>query len=422
MSVLVSEARALNEARAQLVDRLRVRAPEIEEAVLAHQSSVVPEKRTHADMQFAEEAPTLVGACLDCSRMAIEAGGQWSGPVPPVVVVHARRAVRCGIPLDLHLRGYIAGYEVAWDFVMREVGDIGVAQPLMLQLLREASAAHASLLTSLVAEVCRAYSEELHRSTRTSAERRAALVGKLLGGDPVTARELSAFDYDFEAEHLGVIAIGAGAAPAMEVVAERLGCRLLSVAHDDDVWAWLGASSKLQSAEREIDRMLPNGRYGAVSVSIGRVASEVRGFRLTHRLAQAALLVAKYKPKRTTRYADVALEAHALQDRLLATSLLGTYLSPLQSDRYGKTLIATLRGFYASRRNMATAAVRLGVGRHTVERRLHRIETVVGCELETCHAEMEVALKLAELRELATDRAKLATDNGKTSSSGARSR
>jgi hypothetical protein len=38
----------------------------------------------------------------------------------------------------------------------------------------------------------------------------------------------------------------------------------------------------------------------------------------------------------------------------------------------------------------------LGVGRHTVERRLLRIERVIQRELDHCHPELELALRLAE--------------------------
>ena len=57
----------------------------------------------------------------------------------------------------------------------------------------------------------------------------------------------------------------------------------------------------------------------------------------------------------------------------------------------------TLRAYFAAGRNAATAAAALGVDRHTVERRLNSIETRLGRQLHTCHAELEVALRLEEL-------------------------
>jgi hypothetical protein len=353
-----------------------------------------------SNIEFAYETRQLVRECLECSYMAVERGGEWEGPIPPIVVVHGRRAVHEGVPLSSHLERYLAAYKVAWDYVLDEVGVSHLSDRDRMDLLREAATAYGSLLTRLVASVSETHWDELLRGVRTRAERRGQLVRRLLAGDLVGASELDELDYELDAEHLGMIASGARAGQAMEVLAERLGCRLLAVENPDGtVWTWLGVQGRFASAERDIERLLPNGRYGAVAVAVGQPHRCIGGFRLTHRLAQAARLVARHRPQRVTRYADVALEAHALQDSLLASSLVATYIGPLESDRHGATLLDTLCGFYGSRRNIATAAVRLGVGRHTVERRLRRIESILGCQLEACDAQIEIALKVAELRQ-----------------------
>ena len=73
------------------------------------------------------------------------------------------------------------------------------------------------------------------------------------------------------------------------------------------------------------------------------------------------------------------------------------YLAPLGGEKDGAVARKTLRAYFAAGRNAATAAAALGVDRHTVERRLHSIETRLGRLLHTCHAELEVALRLEEL-------------------------
>jgi DNA-binding PucR family transcriptional regulator len=365
--------------------------------VLTHQQSLLPDRGAEANPQFIEEARQAVRDCLQCGVMAIEQGGEWAGPIPPIVPVHVRHASAIGVQLSSHLQRYVAGYKIAWDVVLEEVVNSALSEPMKEALLRQASTAYVSLLSRLVAEAADAHAGELKRAAQTRNQRRGELVRKLLAGQLIARAELAGFHYDFDAEHLGVIATGAGAEQAMEVLAERLGGRLLAVSQEDSrVWAWLGGRASVVPAETEIARLLPGGPFAGVTLAVGHPAPRITGFRLTHRFAQAALLVAQRKPKRVTCYADVALEAHALQDDLLASSLLSTYVAPLESDRFGAKLFETLGAFYAARRNVASAASMLGVGRHTVERRLLRVERVIHRELDHCHPELELALRLAE--------------------------
>jgi DNA-binding PucR family transcriptional regulator len=108
------------------------------------------------------------------------------------------------------------------------------------------------------------------------------------------------------------------------------------------------------------------------------------------------MLVALRRPQALTSYADVALLAVVLKDSELASSLVEIHLSPLD-QKDGVVSRETLRAYFAAGCNAATAAAALRVDRHTVERRLHTIETRLGCLLHTCHAELEVALRLEEL-------------------------
>ena len=134
------------------------------------------------------------------------------------------------------------------------------------------------------------------------------------------------------------------------------------------------------------------------SLAIGEPGQGVEGWRATHRQAQAAMLVALRRPQRLTRYADVALLAAVLRDGDLATSLQEIHLSPLDCDGAGGAVWrTTLRVYFASGCNAATAAFALSVDRRTVARRLHAAETRLGRRLHTCHAELEVALRLQEL-------------------------
>jgi sugar diacid utilization regulator len=168
---------------------------------------------------------------------------------------------------------------------------------------------------------------------------------------------------------------------------------------EETVWAWLGGKRRLDFAD--IERLLSGKESAGVSLAIGGPGHGIEGWRLTHRQAQGAMLVALRRPQPLTRYADVALLATALRDDTLARSLEEIYLSPLGRDKDGAVSRKTLRAYFAAGRNAATAAAALSVDRHTVERRLHSIETRLGRLLHTCHAELEVALRLEELGDAA---------------------
>ena len=88
-----------------------------------------------------------------------------------------------------------------------------------------------------------------------------------------------------------------------------------------------------------------------------------------------------------------------LQDDLLATSLRELYLNPLNEERSGGEVArATLRAYFDCDRTISSAAKVLAVDRKTVANRLQAIEHLLGCPLTACSAELETALRLAELR------------------------
>ena len=137
---------------------------------------------------------------------------------------------------------------------------------------------------------------------------------------------------------------------------------------------------------------------GGVSFALGEPARGLDGWRLTHQQAQAALAVALRRPRRCTRYIDVALLATALKDQALAGALIEVYLAPLDRQRDGGVVLRrTLRAYLAAGRNVSSAAAALGVTRSTVESRLHTVEQSLGRLLPACLAELEVALGLEDL-------------------------
>jgi PucR C-terminal helix-turn-helix domain/GGDEF-like domain len=378
---------SLVEVRAVLVERLRSRRSEIHEVISAHVRDVVVfGPAGERDAEYVAGLQATVTAVLDYVLVGIERGEEWSGPIPSVAVAQAHRAARNGVGLDTVLRRYAAGNRLLVGFVMAEADD------LPNEALRQVLEMGASLVERLMAGVSIEYNCEIERAGRSLEQRRAELVRRLLAGELVDTAELG---YEFDAWHLGVIATGDGAREALRALAGGSDRQLLPVSRGEEtVWGWLGGKRRLAVAD--IERLLQAGED--VVLAVGEPRKGVDGWRLTHRQAQAALLVALRSRERLTRYADVALLAAALRDDVLARWLVETFLSPLDSQRdRGAALRETLRCYIAAGRNVSKVAVELGVKRQTVEHRRQTVEQVLGRELPTCLAELEVALRLEEL-------------------------
>jgi hypothetical protein len=378
--------------RIDLADRLRLRLAEALDAILAYMLSSIPESAGKQDRRYVSGWREVIRACLECGLLAIEHGEDWAGPVPAISLAQARRGARNGVELAVVLDRHRAVYQIAWDFVLEEIAASKTPEPHRTILLREVSVAAAALLARLLTEVTQAHAEEIERGVQSSAQRREQLVRRALSGRHVDRREL---DYDLEGEHLALIATGMGATRALKVLAQGTGRRLLLLEQDDGtVCAWLGGPTRLLPAV--LVRHVLNGAHADVTFAVGPPARGLPGFRRTHRLAQATLLVARNWPQRITLHEDVRLLAHALQDEDYAMSLIDMYIAPLEGARDQAALRETLTAFYEVGRDEEKAARSLEVHRHTVQRRLRRVEGLIGCPLDGHHGEMNAALKLAE--------------------------
>ena len=378
---------------AGLAERLRARRAEIEEAIFARFVDVGFDPTSGEDAEYVAGARGAVTEAVDYGLMGIEQGEEWLGSIPPAAVEQARRAARNGVSLERVLLRYNAGRTLLEDFVMQEAehGDFSSDRSALRYVLRTQGA----LLDHFTVSISHEYQQEMERRAHSPELRRTERVQRLLAGVAVEPVEL---DYEFDAEHLGVIAMGARAGETVRGLGARLGRELLSVSRSEETaWAWFGGQGRLPTAD--IERLLSEEESAGVSFAIGAPQSGIEGWRLTHRQAQAAMLVALRRPQRLTRYADVALLAAVLRDREVARSLIEIHLSPLDMQKDGAVSRETLRAYFAAGCNAATAAAALGVDRHTVVRRLHTIETRLGRLLHTCHAELEVALRLEELGE-----------------------
>jgi len=378
-------------AMSSVVAQLYSRRTELERAILGRVRVIARDPLQSEDSEYVFGLRAAIASIVEYALMGLKQGEEWSGPVPSAAIAQAQRAARTGIGLGTVLRRYIAGYALVWDFVMEEAARGGLLGHE--NSLRGVQMLHASLLDHLIVAVTDEYSREVERAGRSPERRRAELALRFLAGQHADLAELG---YEFDAWHIGVIATGKKGASAVKDLATKLDRELLLVPRaEGTVWAWLGGRRRL--AGSDIERLLPPTWPSEVSLAIGEPGKGVDGWRLTHGQAQAALRVALRRPQVLTRYVDVALVAAALDDEVLARSLLEIYLAPVGGD--GSDLRTTLHAYFAADRSASSAARSLGVVRQTVENRLHAAERAIGRPLHTCLSDLDVALRLDGLGE-----------------------
>jgi hypothetical protein len=360
--------------------------------------TAAPDASVDGDVEYENGLREMIAACIGHGLENFERGRPSSKLVPPVVAEQVRRAASSGIGLATALRRCVAGYTCAWGFLFDEMNRIDLTDEQRHLLSLQASAMTGSMLELLQVEVASAHRREIERRAQTHEQRRSDMVhGILVGGAP-DARERAELGYELDAWHLAIIATGADARKAARRLEVGLGCELLLVACSEQaVWAWLGAQRRL--ALSDIERVLSTPELRDVSLAVGGLREGLEGWRLTHREAQGAALVARHRaPSRLIRYADVAPEAAALQDAALADSLIGKYLSPLDElDIGGQTARRTLRALFGAEHNVSSAAHALNVHRSTVHRWRNEIEARLGCRLHEHQGDIEIALRVEGL-------------------------
>jgi PucR-like helix-turn-helix protein/diguanylate cyclase with GGDEF domain len=368
---------------------LRARAPELEEAILTRILDVSGSVEA-LDPDYAKGLRAALGAALEHGIAAIKGGLERSSPPPPELLAQARLAAQSGVSLDTVLRRYVAGQALFVDALVEEAEASGLGPGALKGLLQ----AQAALLDRILAAISEEHTRESQGRLSFAEQRAAEQVERLLGGESIDTASLA---YDFAGHHLAVIAKGPGAGEAIQRLAAGVDRRLLLVQREDGVlWAWLGGRREIDPLE--LSHLDAAALPKQVSLVFGEPARGLDGWRFTHRQARAALPIALRSPKRLIRYAEVALLAATLQDELLSTSLRELYLLPLKRERDGgKVARETLRAYFATERNVSSAAAILGVSRRTVANRLHTIEKHLGCPLSACAAEVEAALRLHEV-------------------------
>jgi AcrR family transcriptional regulator len=171
------------QAHAGVVERLRARRSEIDEAIFARVSDRWFDRAGSEDPEYVAGLRAAGVAALDYILVGLERSGKSLEPVPAAALEQARRAARVGVGLETVLRRYLAGYTVLEGFVIQEADRD--------ELLRQGSALRdllqivSTLVDRLVSAVSRAYKKEIEQigDTALTSEDSPALDRRKTGSD-----------------------------------------------------------------------------------------------------------------------------------------------------------------------------------------------------------------------------------------------
>jgi hypothetical protein len=321
---------------------------------------------------------------------SFEEGDEWEARMPPALVTQIQYMARHGMSLEEILRGFTLIGNVFFEFFVDKLGQLPQDENTLRYMAHWQSLHYEKVVNSFTS----VYTAEIERMDNSPSRELREQVKRLLAGELADVAKLG---YRLDSFHIGAIATGPDAELASQTLAERMGCELLLVpSGEDTVWAWFGARRRIEFAKLE-QSLGVKGPAGDLTVTVGEPREGVDGWRLTHREAEAALIVALIERPRLTRYSDVALLAEALRGEASGPSLIDRYLQPLDRHRDGGGLRETLRVYLDRDCNAASASAALGVDRHTVQRRLKRVEVAVGEPIPARRAELDLALRLEQL-------------------------
>jgi PucR C-terminal helix-turn-helix domain/GGDEF-like domain len=372
-------------ARRLLTTRLQAREGEISDRILAHVQAISEDEPERAVQPAALRR--TVAENLRFGLQMLEQGINGAEEVVEAVLRQAKEAVRNGVSFDTVSRRFAAGERLFVDLIIEEAYDV---PPATLHRILSAQRQQVDRLLKALAEAHSRHREALECSPQARLEQQ---VSRLLAGDPSV--DLGSVDYPFEGWHVGLVMIGKGAEESAREIAGRLGRRCLALPRPERVvWTWIGG--RISPSGSEVEEIA--GQQNGVSIAMGEPRRRLEGWRQTHNEARAAFQVMRRRPCSLIRARDVLLLAALLRDETLARSLHDTFMAPL--DNFGGsagTLRETLRAYLKLGGNAVAAAAALDVDRHTVHRRLRKVEEAIGVPLHGCHGELTVALELEQL-------------------------
>lgn len=324
-------------------------------------------------------------------------GGERTPPdeAPATAIEIARVAVRSGIELEDIVHAYRVGHALTWDLILERASELAADPAEHLAVLRLSSRFLFAWNDQVVAQLSRAYQRESERRFHDRERRKQRLIADLLDGLPVDPTRLR---YDLDGTHLALVGWGTDPDDVMRGLAADLDVALLVVSGPGaSVFGWLGGSTLASpSLPGKLRPSAPRG----TRLAIGRPGEGVEGFRRSHRQAIQAHRVALRSTTPVVLYQDVTIEALVGDVPARLREFVENELGPLLTDDdRDRDLRETLRAYFSTGQNAASAAPLLGIHERTVANRLRTIEVRLGYSIRDRNEELIVALRLLTMIE-----------------------
>jgi hypothetical protein len=369
----------------ELARRLRARSPEIE-AALARSILEVHKPPPAAEAELIAGLQATLQDGLSFSLAAFEQGEAWSDPLPPSLVAQVGYVVQMGMPLEELLRGYSAGNTVISHFVAE------VCAELPPEAMTYSVDVQCRVAEALIGGLSVEYARQAALLGHSATQRTMREVERLLAEESFSDQHIG---YRLDAWHVAGVVAGVDADQAARLLAEKLGCELLLLPRGAETyWAWWGAPRRMHFGKIESAAQRLGDR---ASFALGECRHGRDGFRHSHREAQTAVDVIVRVDEPVVRAADAMLSALLLRDRSLADLFVDAHLGRLKVQKDWPTLASTLRAYFDSESALGAAAAAIAVDRHTMRRRMRRVDELLERPIGAIRAELEIALRVDRL-------------------------
>ncbi|TWP32705.1 PucR family transcriptional regulator [Leekyejoonella antrihumi] len=379
-----------------IVAAVRAGLPELADFVQVRLHEEVPEF-------YVVDDPALPGAEAEAIRSSLEAILQGlsaridvEDAVPGAMLRQARLAAQANVSLHALLRKLRIAQAHMSDAFLDAAHRVVADDELRGAALRRISQYHFAWNDHVGAALVSEYEAE-HRLffVQRPDRKRRAMVNAVLAGSPPDEQILG---YPMSGRHLAVITWGERPETAIKNIASTLGAKYLSISGTDDAYyGWLRRATRSSKADDDLASVtLPPNTY----VACGQYANDVVGFRTSHVQAGLAYRVAKLGRRTVSWYRDVSLEALVLRDLPAAHEFVRVEIGALlDGSARSRTLLETIKTYYALGQNAAATGARLNVNERTVAYRLRSVEVALGSTVWERRDEIAVAIRIAELLE-----------------------
>jgi hypothetical protein len=337
----------------------------------------------------------------------------WSAPrdipAPPETLEWVRDLAARGFPLELPVRVFRighAGYLGEWE---RRLGVSGESTAVILESIGVISAYTFAWVDTVLAPVVNTNGAEIERNARSMHAVRLETLEEILSNELDDTQIAGArLGYNLTRPLLGFMVWSDtdGPDPALERLEEiaanvadlfDAGHRpLLLRAAPRLVYGWSAHGRCDTETAARAEQML---RGTTLRLAVGRAASGVAGFRVSHDDARRARRVARMvrRDEQVIRYEDVSTIDLLIDDRAAAERVTRSALGELaRDDPKMRELRVALQTFLAEGHNYARAARRLGLHENTLAYRVRRALELAGTD-DAGSLTLRAAIELASL-------------------------